>query len=156
MPTKIENVHQLIYLFCDNEAYEKSLFDLDTSDQIPIFQAPSKNVSSDDGDMVPVYLDQKSKLVLVGDYGKTYRTQEDHHKLSLIPIVAIDHPENLLELRRHITSNYNIVFASERVVNWINVEQLKLFDTAKLSPVFVHLRSEQSKTQFTSHAIIRF
>ena len=58
--------------------------------------------------MLPVSLDQKSKLVLVGDYGKRFRTQDDHQQLSLIPIVETDHPANLLELRRHITSNYNI------------------------------------------------
>ena len=156
MPTKVENVYHLIYLLCDNEDYEKSLFDLDTSDQLPVFQDSSENVSADDANMLPVSLDQKSKLVLVGDYGKTFRTQEDHQQLSLMPIVAMDHPENLLELRRHITSNNNIVFASERVVNWINVEQLKLFDAAKLSPVFVHLKSEQSKTDFTMRAILRF
>ena len=156
MPTKVNKVYHLIYLLCDNEEYEKSLFDLDASDQLPVFQDSSENVSADDANMLPVSLDQKSKLVLVGDYGKTFRTQDDHQQLSLMPIVGTDHPANLLELRRHITSNYNIVFASERVVNWINVEQLKLFDTAKLSPVFVHLRSEQSKTHFTTHAIIRF
>ena len=156
MPTKIENVYHLIYLLCDNEDYERSLFDLDTSDQLPMFQDSSENVSADDANMLPVSLDQKSKLVLVGYYGKTFRTQEDHQQLSLMPIVGMDHPANLLELRRHITSNYNIVFSSERVVNWINVEQLKLFDTEKLSPVFVYLRSEQSKVHFTAHAIIRF
>ena len=156
MPTKVQNVHQLIYLFCDNEAYEKSLFDLDTSDQIPIFQDPSKNVSADDADMLPVSLDQKSKLVLVGDYGKRFRTQDDHQQLSLMPIIGTHHPANLLGLRRHITSNNNIVFASERVVNWINVDQLKLFDAANLSPVFVHLKNEQSKTDFTMRAILRF
>ena len=76
--------------------------------------------------------------------------------MSFIPIVAIDHPANLLKLRRHITSNYNIVFASERVVNWINVEQLKLFDTAKLSPVFVHLKSKEHKVHYRTHEILRF
>ena len=156
MPTKVNNVYHLIYLLCDNEEYERSLFDLENSDQIPMFQYPSENVSADDAYMLPVSLDQKLKLVLVGDYGKTFRTQEDHQQLSLMPIVGMDHPENLLELRRHITSNYNIVFASERVVNWINVEQLKLFDTEKLSPVFVYLKSKEIKLHFETHAILCF
>ena len=67
-------MHQIIYLFCDNEDYEKWLFDLDTSDKIPIFQDPTENVSADDADMLPVSLNQKSKSVLVGDYGQTYRS----------------------------------------------------------------------------------
>ena len=40
-----------------------------------MFLDSSENVSTDDGDTIPISLDQKSKLVLVGDYGKTYLTQ---------------------------------------------------------------------------------
>ena len=82
MPSKVENVHQLVYLLCDNEDYEKSLFDLDTSDQIPLFKDPSENVSDGVAEMLPVSFDHKSKSVLVGNYGKTYRSQQDHQSLS--------------------------------------------------------------------------
>ena len=57
MPTKIENLYHLIYLLCDNEEYERSLFYLETSDQIPMFQDPSENLSADDANMLPVSLD---------------------------------------------------------------------------------------------------
>ena len=112
MPTKVNNVYQLIYLLCDNEEYERSLFDLDASDQLPVFQDSSENVSADDANMLPVSLDQKSKSVLVGYYGQIFRSQEDHQILTMFPIVVMDHPANLQGLRRHLTSNYNVVFAS--------------------------------------------
>ena len=56
--------------------------------------------------------------MLVGDYGQTFRLPEDHLRLSKLPIV-MDHPENLQGLIQQLTSNYNVVFASQRVVNWI-------------------------------------
>ena len=91
MPTKIQNVYQLVYLFCDDEAYEKSLFDLDTSDNVPEFKNPSENVPANVADEIPVSLDHKSHIVLVGDYSQTYRSQSDHHRLSMFPMIN-DHP----------------------------------------------------------------
>ena len=105
--------------------------------------------------MLPVSLDHKSKSVLVGNYGEKNRLQHDHQSLSFFSIV-LDHPANLHGLRQQLTSNFNVAFASQRVVDWINVEQLKLFDTSKLSPVFVHLKTNDVKLQYRTHAILRF
>ena len=46
MPCKNENVYQIVYLLCDNESFEKSLLDLDTTNHYPEFKDPSENVST--------------------------------------------------------------------------------------------------------------
>ena len=63
-------MYHLIYLLCDNEAFEKSLFDLDTIDNSPEFKKTSKIVSTRNEDDIPVFLDNKTKLVLVGIIAK--------------------------------------------------------------------------------------
>ena len=96
-------------------------------------------------------MDSKSKSVLFEDYSKTYRSL-DHNKLDLIPIFNSS-LSNLKELRNRITSYYSIVFGSQRVVDWINVPQLKLFYAAKISPVFVHLKTNDCEVHYKTNSI---
>ena len=154
MPSKGENLYQLVYLIFDNEAFENSLFDLDTSDHSPEFNDPCENVSTRNENDITFSLDNNTKLVLVGNYSKVYRAV-DSFTLDMIPMFN-SNLSNLHGLREHITSYFSVLIASQCVVEWINVHQIKLFGMSKISLVFVHLKINDYTLQFKTHSIIIF
>ena len=142
----------LIYLLCDDKNHERSLFDLNNSEALPVYK-PSGSISNVENE-IPVSLHHDSQLVLVGDYSATCRSPQDN-RLSSFPIVD-SNATNLSTLRDHITPFFKHAFASQSVVDWIYADQLKSFERANISPVFVHLTTQESNLHFKTNAILCF
>ena len=143
----------LIYLLCDDKNHERSLFDLKMNEALPVFK-PSGSISNVENE-IPVSFHHDSQLVLVGDYSATYRSRDDNSILSSLPIVD-SNSTNLIALRDHITPFFKHAFASQSVVKWIYANQLKSFEKANISPVFVHLTTQESNLHFKTNAILCF
>ena len=134
----------LIYLLCDDKNHERSLFDLNNNEALPVYK-PSGSIYDVENE-IPVSLHHDSQLVLVRDYSATYRSPQDN-RLSSFPIVD-SNATNLNTLRDHITPFFKHAFASQSVVDWIYADQLKSFERANISPVFVHLTTQESNLYF--------